>query len=114
MFAWTVLALVFLDELFAVTAAVVWGRWSAGWALGAAAGVAVVVAWFLFASPRARLGHPVGRPAVKVAVFTLTSLGLLAAGHPGWALALLGFSAVVNGLAQLPSVRAVADDASPR
>ena len=113
-FAWAVLALVFLDELFAVAAAVTWGRWASGWLLGAAAGLAVVVVWFLFASPRARFGHPVGRPVVKVAVFTLASLGLAVAGHPGWALALLGFSAVVNGLAQLPSVRAAAAEASPR
>ena len=114
MFAWAVLALVFLDELCAVTAAAVWGSWAGGWVLAVAAGAAVVGVWWLFASPDAPFGHPVGRPLVKVAVFTLTSLGLLVAGHPGWAVALFVFSALVNGLAQLPTVRAVAEGASPR
>ena len=113
MFAWVVLALVFLDELLAVTAAVVWGRWAEGWVLGAAAGAAVVVGWFLFASPKARFGHPVGRPVVKAAVFTLTSVGLAVAGQPGWAAALFVFSVVVNAAAQLPSVQAAAEAGSP-
>ena len=65
--------------------------------------------WWAFASPRARWGGPVVRPVVKVLVFGLASLGLWAAGHHGWAVALLVFSVVVNGLAQLPSIRALVD-----
>jgi hypothetical protein len=49
------------------------------------------------------------RPVVKVLVFTLTSLGLAAAGHPDWGIALFGFSLLVNGLALLPAIRALAD-----
>jgi hypothetical protein len=50
------------------------------------------------------------RPVVQVLVFTLTSLGLWAAGLPGWALALFGFSVLVNGLGQVPAIRALADE----
>lgn len=106
--AWTVLTLVFLDELLAVTAAAVWGARTSGPLLAIAAAVAVLVVWFLFASPKARYGGPVVRPVVKTAVFTLAALGLWAAGLVGWALLFLVFSIVVNALAQLPSVRAAA------
>ena len=67
-----------------------------------------VAVWFFFASPKARYGGPVVRPSVKVLVFTLASVGLWAAGHQGWAVALFGFSAVVNALAQVPWIRALA------
>jgi hypothetical protein len=40
-------------------------------------------------------------------VFGLACLALWDAGHPGWALALLAFSIVVNALALLPQVRAL-------
>lgn len=104
---WTVLALVFLDELLAMAAAGVWGRHTDGVLLAVLMPLAVVVVWFLFASPRARYGGPVVRPVVKVLVFTLASIGLWAADHPGWAVAMLVFSAVVNALAQLPTVQAL-------
>jgi len=45
-----------------------------------------------------------------VLVFALASLGLWAAGHHALAAALLVFSVVVNGLAQLPAVRRLAAD----
>ena len=64
-------------------------------------------AWSLFASPRAAYGGPVARPVAKVLVLGLASLALWAAGRPGWALGLLVLSVVVNGLAQLPGVRAL-------
>ncbi|MDR6863336.1 DUF2568 domain-containing protein [Phycicoccus sp. 3266] len=102
---WLVLALVFLDEVLAAVAAGVWGSYAGGWSLAVLAPVLVVAVWWAFASPRARWGGPVVRPAVKVLVFGLASLGLWVAGHHGWAVALLVFSVVVNGLAQLPSVR---------
>jgi hypothetical protein len=108
---WAVLALVFLDELLAVWAAWIWGRHAGGAALAIAAPIAVVVVWFLFASPKARFGGPVVRPVVKVVVFVLASAGLWAAGHHGWALAFLAFSIVVNGLAQIPSVQRLAAEA---
>ncbi|RLV47995.1 DUF2568 domain-containing protein [Nocardioides mangrovicus] len=107
-FGWTVLALVFLDELLAMAASYVWGAHAAGWWLGVLAAIAVVLVWFLFASPKAQYGGPLVRPVVKVLVFAMASLGLWAAGHPGSALALLTFSVVVNGLAQLPGVRELA------
>jgi hypothetical protein len=109
-FGWAVLALVFLDELFAMAAFGVWG-WQVGqprWLLVVLLPLAAMAAWFLFASPKASYGGPVVRPAVKVLVFGLASLALYAAGHSGWALALLVFSVVVNGLALHPRIRALA------
>lgn len=107
---WTVLTLVFVDELLAVAAAAAWGEHAGGWGLAVGAALLTVVVWALFASPRARFGGPVVRPVTKVLVFTLASTGLWAAGHHGLALALFAFSAVVNGLAQLPSVKVLVRD----
>jgi len=109
-FGWFVLALVFLDEILAAVAAGVWGGHVAG-VLGAILGpVAVVAVWWTFASPKAPYGGLVVRPVVKVLVFGLASLGLWAAGHHGWATALLVFSVVINGLAQLPAIRGLVDE----
>ena len=102
---WFVLALVFVDEVLAVAAAAVWGGWAGGPLLAVAAALAVVAVWWTFASPKAPYGGVVVRPVVKALVFGLASLGLWQAGHPGWALALLVFSVVVNTLALLPFVR---------
>lgn len=107
--AWVVLALVFVDEVLAVVAAAVWGAHVSGPLLAVGVAVAVVVVWFLFASPKARYGGPVVRPVVKALVFTLAAVGLWVAGHTGWAVAFLVFSIVVNALAQLPTVRETAD-----
>ena len=114
-FGWFVLALVFLDELLAMAAFGVWGwqaspRWLLVWLLPLLA----MTAWFFFASPKAAYGGPVVRPVVKVLVFGLASLALWAAGHPGWAVGLLAFSVVVNGLALLPAVRALPEQAGQR
>ncbi len=105
---WAVLALVFLDELLAVWAAWIWGAHAGGAALAIVSPIAVVLVWFLFASPKARFGGPVVRPVVKVLVFGLASAGLWAAGHHEWALWFLTFSVVVNALALLPSVQRLA------
>ena len=110
---WLVLTLVFLDEVLAAVAAGVWGSYAGGWPLAVLAPVLVVAVWWAFASPRARWGGPVVRPVVKVLVFGLASLGLWVAGHHGWAVALLVFSVVVNGLAQLSSVRGLVDGQGP-
>jgi hypothetical protein len=107
---WTVLFLVFVDELLAVAAAAVWGDYARGAWLAVGAALLVVVVWFFFASPKARFGGPVVRPVTKVLVFTLASIGLWAAGHHGLAVALFVFSLVVNGLAQLPSVKVLVRD----
>ncbi len=112
-FAWAVLALVFVDELAAMAAFGVWG-WQVGtprWLLVVLLPLAAMTAWWLFASPKARYGSGGRRELVKVLVFGLASLALWDAGHPGWAGALLVFSVVVNGLALLPAVRAVAEQA---
>src|SRR3954454_8307242 len=103
---WFVLALVFLDELLAMAGLAVYGwstslPWLSVWLLP----LLGMLAWLLFASPKARFGSPVVRPVVKVLVFGLASLGLWAAGHHSLAVALLVFSVVINGLALLPSVR---------
>lgn len=110
-FGWTVLGLVFLDELLAMTAFGVWGwqvssglRWVLVWLLPLVA----MSTWFLLASPKARYGGTVARPVAKVVVFGLASLALWDAGHPAWAVALLVFSVVVNGLAMIPAIRDLA------
>jgi len=63
---WTVLALVFLDELLAVAAFGVWG-WSTSprWLLVWLVPLLGMLAWALFASPKAPYGGPVVRPTVK-------------------------------------------------
>jgi hypothetical protein len=108
-FGWTVLALVFLDELLAMTGLGVYGwstspRWLLVWLLPLLA----MLAWFLFASPKARFGSPVVRPVVKLLVFGLASWGLWAADHHALAVALLVFSVVINGLAMTPAIRDLA------
>lgn len=104
--AWIVLSAVFIDELLVMAAFGVWGwqedpRWLLVWLLPLVA----MLVWFYFASPKARYGGPLVRPLTKVLVFGLGSLALWDADHPLWALALLVFSIVVNGLAQVPRVR---------
>jgi hypothetical protein len=107
---WTVLLLVFVDELLAVAAAAVWGNHVGGVWLAVLMALLTVLVWFLFASPKARFGGTVVRPVTKVVVFTLASAGLWASGHHALAIALFVFSAVVNGLAQLPSVKVLVAD----
>jgi hypothetical protein len=113
-FGWLVLSLVFVDEVLAAVAAGVWGAYAGGAALAVLAPVVVVAAWWAFASPKALWGGPVVRPVVKVLVFGLAAAGLWAAGHHGLALTFLAFSLVVNGLAQLPSVRSLVPDEATR
>lgn len=104
-FGWAVLFLVFVDELLAISAAATWGEYQGGTWLAIAAGAAVVVVWYLFASPKARYGNRWARPVVKVLVFTLASLGLWVSGHETLAVAYFAFSVVINALAMLPSIR---------
>ena len=108
-FGWIVLALVFLDELLAMAGLGVYG-WSTSlpWLMVWLLPLLGMLAWFVFASPKARYGSPVVRPVVKVLVFGLASAGLWAAGHHTLALALLVFSVVVNALAILPGIRELA------
>jgi hypothetical protein len=102
---WVVLTLVFVDEVLAVVAAGVVGYAAAGVVGAVLAPAVAVVVWWTFASPKAPRGGPVARPVAKVLVFGSACLGLWSFGHPGWAIALLVFSVVVNGLAQLRFVR---------
>ncbi len=108
-FGWIVLALVFLDELLAMAGLGVYG-WSTSlpWLMVWLLPLLGMLAWFLFASPKARYGSAVVRPVVKVLVFGLASAGLWAAGHHTLAVALLVFSVVVNALAILPGIRELA------
>lgn len=109
---WVLLLLLFVDEVLAAVAVGLWGHDRAGWWLAVTAPAVVVGAWWAFASPKAPYGGPVVRPLVKTAVFALASLALLDAGHPGWAVAFLAFSVVVNALAQLPAVRRTLEQAT--
>lgn len=102
---WTILTLVFLDELLAIAAYGVWGHHIAGWPAAVLLPLLAMTVWLAFASPKAKYGGPVRRPVVKTLVFLLGSAALWHAGHPGWAAALLVFSVVVNALAQLSVVR---------
>jgi hypothetical protein len=107
---WTVLLLVFVDELLAMAAAAVWGHHVANAWLAVAMALLTMLVWFLFASPKARFGGPVVRPVTKVLVFSLTAVGLWASDYHALAVAFFAFSAVVNGLAQLPSVKVLVRD----
>lgn len=110
---WLVLLLVFVDEVLAVAAFGIWGwqqepRWLWVWLLPLVA----MQAWFWFASPKARFGGEVRRPLVKVVVFSLATVALWDAGHPELAVALFVFSFVINALAMIPSIAALADEAT--
>ena len=110
-FGWGVLALVFLDELLAMAAFGVWGFHVGGSVrvlLALLLPVLAMLIWWAFGSPKAPYGGPVRRPVAKVIVFGLASLALWHAGHHEWALALLVFSVLVNGLAQIPAIRRLA------
>jgi hypothetical protein len=109
-FGWTVMLFVFVDELLAVASAAVWGNHVRNAWFAIVMGLVTVLVWFLFASPKARYGGPLVRPVTKVVVFALASAGLWASGHHALAVAMFVFSAVVNGLAQLPSVKVLVQD----
>jgi hypothetical protein len=103
--AWLVLALLFLVELLAVAGAAVWGTWAGGWLLGTAAAVGLLVVWGLFASPKAPYRSGARRPLAKLLVFGLTTVGLWASGHEGWAVGFLTLVLLVHAAAALPFVR---------
>jgi hypothetical protein len=109
-FGWTVLFFVFVDELLAVAAAAVWGGHVGNAFLAVGMALLTMLVWFLFASPKARFGGPVVRPVTKVLVFSLATAGLWASGHHALAVAFFVFSAAINALAQLPSVRVLMQD----
>ena len=73
-----------------------------------------MLVWFFFASPKARYGHRVGRPVVKVLVFGAAGYGLWDSGHPMLAVAFVVFSVVVNAFAQIPGVYALVDESAGR
>jgi len=109
-FGWTVLALVFVDELLAMAAFGIWGwdhdpRWLLVWLLP----IAAMLTWFFFASPKAAYGGDVVRPVAKVVVFGVATLALWDTGHETWAALFLVFSVVINALALLPSIRVLVD-----
>lgn len=102
---WLILFLVFVDEVLALIALGYWGwhldpGWLWVWLLPAVG----AQAWFWFASPQARWGHPLGRPLVKLLVFGFATYGLWDTGHPTEAGAFFVFSVAINALAQIPAV----------
>ena len=112
---WLILFLVFVDEVLALVALGHWGwhlspAWLWVWLLP----LVGMLAWFSFASPQARYRHRVGRPVVKALVFGAATYGLWDTGHETLAVALLVFSVVVNGLAQIPGVYALVDESRGR
>lgn len=113
--AWGVLLLVFLDEVLAVIA-LGYGGWhqDPAWLWVWLVPLVAVLIWYWFASPKARFGHPVGRPVAKVLVFGLAGLALWDAGHPTLAAVFLVFSVVVNVVALLPAIASMADQLDER
>lgn len=109
-FGWSVLFLVFVNELLAIAAAAIWGEYEDGVALAVAAGLLVVAGWYLFASPKAPYGGRQIRPVVKVLVFSLASIGLWVSDHHTLAIVFFAFSLVINALAQLPSIKVLVRD----
>lgn len=109
-FGWTVLVLVFVSEVLALGGLFVWGlQLDPSWLWSLTLGGAGLVAWNFFASPKAQLGHRIGRPVVKVLVFGLGSYGYWYADLHALAIVVLVFSVVVNALALLPSVSSLVD-----
>lgn len=113
-FGWLVLALLFLDEVLAAVAVGIGGGHAFGVAGAVLAPVLVVAVWWAFASPKAPYGGRAVRPVVKVLVFGLACWALWAAGHHDAAIALLVFSVIVNAVAQVPSIRDLADESTGR
>src|SRR4051794_19398580 len=84
---WTWLTVAFLSELAALAALAIWG-WSASGstalrvALAVGAAVLGAVLWGLFAAPNAPIRVLALTLAVKIGLFALAALALLATGHP--------------------------------
>lgn len=95
-----VLALLFVVEILAVAAAAVWGAWRGGLPLALAVATLVVVAWGLFASPKARYGGHGARPVAKVLVFAGATAGLWVAGHHAWAVGFAVLTVLVHAAAR--------------
>jgi hypothetical protein len=109
-FGWSVLFLVFVDELLAIAAAATWGEHQSGELLATVMALLTVAVWWAFASPKAPYGGRAVRPVVKVLVFTLASFGLWDAEHHSLAIAFFVFSVLVNAVAQLPSIKVLVRD----
>jgi hypothetical protein len=110
-FGWFVLTLVFVSELLALGGLFVLGHPDllTSFLFGAAG----MLAWYFFASPKARFGHPVGRPVVKLLVFGLGTYGYWVAGLETLAVVVLVFSVVVNALALIPSIARLPTEIQP-
>lgn len=109
---WTILALVFVDEILVMVAFGVWGNASQGVLLAVVLPIVGTLVWWAFGSPKAPYGGPVRRPVVKTIVFGLGCVALWDAGHVDWAVALLVFSVVINALAQFRFVRGLIPELS--
>ncbi len=107
---WTVLALVFVDEVVAVGALGYVGSRLGGWPVGILLAAVAVGIWWGFASPKAPWGGSITRPVAKVVVFGAACGGLAWAGQETAAVLLLVFSVAINAVAQLPGVRTLVPD----
>lgn len=95
------LAARFLLELGALAAAAYWGFSTASgltqWVLGLGAPAAVIVVWWLFVSPKARIEVPrPARFAIELLVWAAAAIALAAAGQPVLAL-VFAVVALVSG-----------------
>lgn len=104
---WIDLALVFLGEVLTVGAFADWGTHQGGWPLAVAISVVMILGWMVFASPKSILPAPI-RETARVAIFLLAAAALWHSGHPTLAVIYLLYNAVVNAIAQLPSIKVLA------
>jgi hypothetical protein len=110
-FGWCVLGLVFLGEALTISAFADWGWHNGGdwrWLLAFGLAVLTIVGWWMFASPNARFAKGVVRDVLKVGVFALATVALWDSGHEKGAIVFLAFNMILNGLAQIPSIKVLA------
>lgn len=107
LFGWLDLGLVFLGELLTIAAFADWGGHHGGWIPAIALAALTIAGWALFASPKAIIGQPL-RDVLKGAVFVVATVALWNSGHETLAVAYLVYNAAVNAIAQLPSIKVLA------
>lgn len=110
-FGWLVLGLVFLGEALTISSFADWGWHNGGdwkWLLAVGLAVVTMIGWWMFASPQARLGEGWLRDLLKVGMILVATAALWHSGHETGAIVFLVLNMVVNGLAQIPSIKVLA------